>query len=127
MSKTCSIVQNGKAIFDISNISISSEAVLSYVNPKYGEFIDRDVEIRLKVGSPGLIDMRITFEGVYKIISAEGDNEGMGMSTTIQAFSIIVKIDDIWVYNGGAYITITGYDRANTPFECYISLIAQMM
>ena len=24
-------------------------------------------------------------------------------------------------------ITVTGYDKANTPFECYISLIAQMM
>ena len=79
------------------------------------------------VGSPGLIDMQITFEGVYKIMSAKGDNEGMGMSTTIQSFKIIVEIDDIWMYDGGAHITVTGYDMANTPFECYISLIAQMM
>lgn len=128
VSKTCDIVQkSGKAIFAISNISITSEAVLSDLNPKYGEFIDRNVEVYLKVGSPGLINMRITFEGVYKIMSAEGDNEGMGMSTTIQAFNVIVKIDDIWVYDGGAHITVTGYDRANTSFECYISLIAQMM
>lgn len=28
---------------------------------------------------------------------------------------------------GGAYITVTGYDKTNTPFECYISLMAQMM
>lgn len=79
------------------------------------------------VGSPGLIDMQITFEGVYRIVSAKGDNEGMGMSTTIQAFKVIVEIDDIWMYAGGAYITVTGYDKANTPFECYISLMAQMM
>lgn len=128
VSKTCDIVQkSGKAIFAISNISIASEAVLSGVNPKYGELIDRDVEVHLMVGSPGLIDMRITFEGVYRIMSAKGDNEGMGMSTTIQGFNVIVEIDDIWMYNGGAYITVTGYDRANTPFECYISLMAQMM
>lgn len=128
LSKTCNIIQNtDKAIFAISNISITSEAVLSDMNPKYGEFIDRDVEVYLKVGSPGLIDMRIMFDGVYKIVSAEGDNEGMGMSTTIQAFHVIVKIDDIWVYDGSAHITITGYDKANTPFECYISLMAQMM
>lgn len=128
LSKTCDIVQkSGKAIFAISNISIASEAVLSDVNPKYGELIDRDVEVHLMVGSPGLIDMQITFEGVYRIVSAKGDNEGMGMSTTIQGFNVIVEIDDIWMYAGGAYITVTGYDKANTPFECYISLMAQMM
>lgn len=126
VSKICNIFQkSGKAIFSISNISIASEAVLSDMNPKYGEFIDRDVEVYLMVGSSGLIDMRITFEGVYKIMSAEGDNEDI--STNIQSFSVIVKIDNIWMYAGGAHITITGYDRANTPFECYISLIAQMM
>lgn len=128
VSKTCDIVQkSGKAIFAISNISIASEAVLSDVNPKYGEPIDRDVEVHLMVGSPGLIDMQITFEGVYRIMSAKGDNEGMGMSTNIQGFNVIVEIDDIWMYAGGAYITVTGYDKANTPFECYISLMAQMM
>ena len=128
VSKTCDIVQkSGKAIFAISNISIASEAVLSDVNPKYGEPIDRDVEVRLMVDSSGLIDMQITFEGVYRIMSAEGDNEGMGISTTIQGFNVIVEIDNIWMYSGGAYITITGYDKANTPFECYISLMAQMM
>lgn len=128
VSKTCDIVQkSGKAIFAISNISIASEAVLSDVNPKYGELIDRDVEVHLMVGSPGLINMQITFEGVYRIVSAKGDNEGMGMSTTIQGFNVIVEIDDIWMYAGGAYITVTGYDKANTPFECYISLMAQMM
>lgn len=128
VSKTCDIVQkSGKAIFAISNISIASEAVLSDVNPKYGELIDRDVEVHLMVGSPGLIDMQITFEGVYRIMSAKGDNEGMGMSTTIQGFNVIVEIDDIWMYAGGAHITVTGYDRANTPFECYISLMAQMI
>ena len=128
VSKTCDIVQkSGKAIFAISNISIASEAVLSDVNPKYGEPIDRDVEVHLMVGSPGLIDMQITFEGIYRIMSAKGDNEGMGMSTTIQGFNVIVEIDDIWMYAGGAYITVTGYDKANTPFECYISLMAQMM
>lgn len=128
VSKTCDIVQkSGKAIFAISNISIASEAVLSDVNPKYGELIDRDVEVHLMVGSPGLIDMQITFEGVYRIMSAKGDNEGMGMSTTIQGFNVIVEIDDIWMYSGGAHITVTGYDKANTPFECYISLMAQMM
>lgn len=124
LSKTCDIVQkSGKAIFAISNIRIASEAVLSDVNPKYGELIDRDVEVHLMVGSPGLIDMQITFEGVYKIMSAEGDNEDI--STNIQGFKLIVKIDDIWMYGGGAYITVTGYDIANTPFECYISLMAQ--
>lgn len=128
VSKTCNIVQkSGKAIFAISNISIASEAVLSDVNPKYGELIDRNVEVHLMVGSPGLINMQITFEGVYRIMSAKGDNEGMGMSTTIQGFNVIVEIDDIWMYAGGAHITVTGYDRANTPFECYISLMAQMM
>lgn len=128
VSKTCNIVQkSGKAIFAISNISIASEAVLSDINPKYGEPIDRDVEVHLMIGSSGLIDMQITFEGVYRIMSAEGDNEGMGMSTTIQGFNVIVEIDNIWIYGGGAYITVTGYDKANTPFECYISLIAQMM
>lgn len=128
VSKTCNIAQkSGKAIFAISNISIASEAVLSDVNPKYGELIDRDVEVHLMVGSSGLIDMRITFDGVYRIVSVKGDNEGMGMSTTIQAVNVIVEIDDIWMYDGGAYITVTGYDKANTPFECYISLMAQMM
>jgi hypothetical protein len=128
VSKTCDIGQeNGKAIFAISNIRIASEAVLSDVNPKFGELIDRDVEVHLMVGSPGLIDMQITFEGVYKIMSAKGDNEDMEMSTTIQGFNVIVKIDDIWMYDGSAYITVTGYDRTNTPFECYISLMAQMM
>ena len=103
VSKTCDIVQkSGKAIFAISNISIASEAVLSDVNPKYGELIDRDVEVHLMVGSPGLIDMQITFEDVYRIMSAKGDNEGMGMSTTIQGFNVIVEIDDIWMYAGGA-------------------------
>lgn len=126
VSKTCDIVQkSGKAIFAISNISIASEAVLSDVNPKYGELIDRDVEVHLMVGSPGLIDMQITFEGVYRIMSAEGDNENM--STNIQGFNVIVEIDNIWIYGGGAHITVTGYDKANTPFECYISLMAQMM
>lgn len=128
VSKTCDIVQkSGKAIFAISNISIASEAVLSDVNPKYDELIDRDVEVHLMVGSPGLIDMQITFKGVYGIVSAKGDNEGMEMSTTIQGFNVIVKIDDIWMYAGSAHITVTGYDKANTPFECYISLMAQMM
>lgn len=126
VSKTCNIAQkNGKAIFAISNISIASEAVLSDVNPKYGELIDRDVEVHLMVGSSGLIDMRITFEGIYKIMSAEGDNEDI--STNIQGFNLIVKIDNIWIYGGDAYITVTGYDRTNTLFECYISLMAQMM
>ena len=126
MSKTCDIVQkSGKAIFAISNISIASEAILSDVNPKYGELIDRDVEVHLMVGSSGLIDMQITFEGIYKIMSAEGDNEYI--STNIQGFNVIVEIDNIWIYGGGAHITVTGYDRANTPFECYISLMAQMM
>lgn len=128
VSKTCDIVQkSGKAIFAISNISIASEAVLSDVNPKYGEPIDRNVEVHLMVGSSGLIDMQITFEGVYRIMSAEGDNEGTGMSTTIQGFNVIVEIDNIWIYGGGGHITVTGYDKANTPFECYISLMAQMM
>lgn len=126
MSKTCDIVQkSGKAIFAISNISIASEAVLSDVNPKYGELIDRDVEVHLMVGSSGLIDMQITFEGIYRIMSAEGDNEYI--STNIQGFNVIVEIDNIWIYGGGAHITVTGYDKANTPFECYISLMAQMM
>lgn len=126
VSKTCDIVQkSGKAIFAISNISIASEAVLSDVNPKYGELIDRDVEVHLMVGSSGLIDMQITFEGIYRIMSAEGDNKDI--STNIQGFNVIVEIDNIWIYGGGAYITVTGYDRANTPFECYISLMAQMM
>ena len=126
LSKTCNIVQkSGKAIFAISNISIASEAVLSDVNPKYGELIDRDVEVHLMVDSSGLIDMQIAFEGIYRIMSAEGDNEDI--STNIQGFKLIVKIDNIWIYSGGAHITVTGYDRANTPFECYISLVAQMM
>lgn len=122
MSKTCDIVQkSGKAI---SNISIASEAVLSDINPKYGEPINRDVEVHLMVDSSGLIDMQITFEGIYRIISAKGDNKDI--STNIQGFNVIVEIDNIWIY-GGAHITVTGYDKANTPFECYISLIAQMM
>ena len=126
VSKTCDIVQkSGKAIFAISNISIASEAVLSDVNPKYGELIDRDVEVHLMVGSPGLIDMQITFEGIYRIMSVKGDNENM--STNIQGFNVIVEIDNIWIYGSGAHITVTGYDKANTPFECYISLMAQMM
>lgn len=126
LSKTCDIVQkSGKAIFAISNISIASEAVLSDVNPKYGELIDRDVEVHLMVGSPGLIDMQITFEGIYRIMSAEGDNKDI--STNIQGFNVIVEIDNIWIYGGGAHITVTGYDKANIPFECYISLMAQMM
>lgn len=77
------------------------------------------------VGSSGLIDMQITFEGIYRIISVEGDTNNM--STNIQGFNVIVEIDNIWVCGGGAYITVTGYDRTNTPFECYISLMAQMM
>lgn len=126
VSKTCDIVQkSGKAIFAISNIRIASEAVLSDINPKYGELIDRDVEVHLMVGSPGLIDMRITFEGIYRIMSAEGDNEYI--STNIQGFNVIVEIDNIWICGGDAHITVTGYDRTNTPFECYISLMAQMM
>lgn len=126
VSKTCNIVQkSGKAIFAISNISIASEAVLSDVNPKYGEPIDRDVEVHLMVDSFGLIDMQITFEGIYRIMSAEGDNKYI--STNIQGFNVIVEIDNIWIYGGGAHITVTGYDKANTPFECYISLMAQMM
>ena len=126
VSKTCDIIQkSGKAIFAISNISIVSEAVLSDVNPKYGEPINRDVEVHLMVGSSGLIDMQITFEGVYRIMSAEGDNKDI--STNIQGFNVIVEIDNIWIYGGGAYITVTGYDKANTPFECYISLMAQMI
>lgn len=79
------------------------------------------------VDSSGLIDMQITFEGIYRIMSAEGDSEGIGMSTTIQGFNVIVEIDNIWIYGGGAHITVTGYDKANAPFECYISLMAQMM
>lgn len=126
VSKTCDIVQKGgKAIFAISNISIASEAVLSDINPKYGEPIDRDVEVHLMVGSSGLIDMQITFEGIYRIMSAEGDNKDI--STNIQGFNVIVEIDNIWIYGGSAYITVTGYDEANTLFECYISLMAQMM
>lgn len=126
VSKTCDIVQkSSKAIFAISNISIASEAVLSYINPKYGELIDRDVEVHLMVGSSGLIDMKITFEGVYRIMSAESDNEDMEISATIQGFNVIVEIDNIWIYGGGGYITVTGYDMANRPFECYISLMAQ--
>lgn len=126
VSKTCDIVQkSGKPIFAISNISVASEAVLSDINPKYGELIDRDVEVHLMVGSSGLIDMQITFEGVYKIMSAEGDNEYI--FTNIQGFKVIIEIDNIWIYGGGVHITVTGYDKANTPFECYISVIAQMM
>lgn len=126
VSKTCDIVQkSGKAIFAISNISIASEAVLSDVNPKYGEPIDRDVKVHLMVGSSGLIDMQITFEGIHRIMSAESDNKYI--STNIQGFNVIIEIDNIWIYGGGAYITVTGYDKANIPFECYISLMAQMM
>ena len=69
--------------------------------------------------------MQITFEGVYKIMSAEGDNNDIPIN--IQGFKLIVKIDNIWIYGGGAHITVTGYDRANRPFECYISLMAQRM
>lgn len=124
VSKTCDIVQkSGKAIFAISNIRITSKAVLFSVNPKYGEPINRDVEVHLRVDSSGLIAMQITFEGVYRIMSAKGDNEGVGMSTTIQGFNVIVEIDNIWIYDGGAHITVIGFDKANTPFECYISLI----
>lgn len=126
VSKTCDIVQkSGKAIFAISNISIASEAVLSDVNPKYGKPIDHDVEVHLMVGSSGLIDMQITFEGISRIMSAEGDNKYI--STNIQGFNVIVEIDNIWIYGGSAHIPVTGYDKANTPFECYISLMAQMM
>lgn len=126
VSKTCDIVQkSGKAIFAIRNINIASEAVLSDVNPKYGELIDRDVEVYLMVGSSGLIDMQITFEGVYRITSAMGDNEYI--STNIQGFNVTIEIGNIWIYGGGANIPVTGYDKANTPFECYISIIAQMM
>lgn len=127
VSKTCGIVQkSGKAIFAISNIRIASDAVLSDIKPKLGELIYRDVEIHLKVGSSGLIEILITFEGVYRIMSAEGDNESMGVSTIIQGVNLMVKIDNIWIYSGGSHITVTGYDKANTPFECYISLMAQM-
>ena len=126
MSKTCDIVQkSGKPIFAISNISVASEAVLSDINPKYGELIDRDVEVHLMVGSSGLIDMQITFEGVYKIMSAEGDNEYI--FTNIQGFKVIIEIDNIWIYGGSVHIPVTGYDIANRPFECYISVIAQRM
>lgn len=125
MSKTCSIDQkNGKAIFAISNIVIESEAVLSYINPKLGELIDRDVEVHLTASSSGFIDMQITFEGIYRIISAEGDTENI--STNIQGFNVIVEINNIWMYSGSAHITVTGYDRTNTRFECYMSLMAQM-
>ena len=116
LSKTCDIVQkSGKAIFAISNISIASEAVLSDVNPKYHELIDYDVEVHLMVGSSGLIDMQITFEGIYRIMSVEGDNKDI--STNIQGFNVIVEIDNIWIYGGGAHITVTGYDKANTPLN----------
>ena len=126
VSKTCDIVQkSGKAIFAISNISIASEAVLFDVNPKYGEPIDRDVEVHLLVGSSDFIDMQITFEGIYRIMSAEGDNKHI--YTNIQGFNVIVEIDNICTYGGGANIAVTGYDKANTPFECYISFMAQMM
>lgn len=126
VSKTCNIVQkSGKAIFAISNISIASEAVLFDINPKYGEPIDRDVEVHLMVDSSGRIDMQITFEGIYKIMSAEGDNKYI--STNIQGFNVIVEIDNIWTYGGGTYVTVTGYDKANTPFECYILFMVQMM
>ena len=126
VSKTCDIVQkSGKAIFAISNISITSEAVLSDVNPKYGKPIDRNVEVHLMVDSSGLINMQITFEGIYRITSVESYNKDI--YTNIQGFNVIVEIDNIWIYSGGAYITVTGYDKANTPFECYISLMAQRM
>lgn len=126
LSKTCNIVQkSGKAIFAISDISIASEAILYDVKPKYGEPIDRDVEVYLMVGSSGFIDMQITFEGIYKIMSAKGDSKHI--VTNIQGFNVIVEIDNILIYGGGANITVTGYDRANTPFECYISVMAQAM
>lgn len=70
-------------------------------------------------------NMQITFEGIYRIMSAEGDNKYI--STNIQGFNVIIEIDNIWIYGGGAHITVIGYDKANTPFECYISLMAQMM
>ena len=79
----------------------------------------------LRVGSSGLIDMRITFETIYKIMSAEGDINDI--SINIQGYYLIVKIDNIWMYGGSVHITVTGYDMANTPFECYISIMAQMM
>ena len=128
VSKTCIIVQkNAKAIFSISNIRIASEAeaVISDINPKYNELIDRDVKIYLKVGSSGLITMLITFDGISKITSAKGDSEDI--STIIQNFNLMIKVSNIWIYGGGAHVTVTGYDKVNTPFECYISLIAQMM
>lgn len=125
VSKTCNIVQkSGKAIFAISNINIVSAAILSNLNPKLGESIDRDVKVHLIVNSDGFINMQITFEGIDRIISAEGDND---MSTSIQGFNIIVELDNIWIYGGNAHITVRGYDTANTPFECYISLMAQML
>lgn len=58
-------------------------------------------------------------------MSAEGDNKDI--STNIQGFNVIVEIDNIWMCGGNAHITVTGYDIANRPFECYISIIAQMM
>ena len=77
------------------------------------------------VGSSGLIDMQITFEGIYRIMSAEGNNTHI--STNIQGFNVIVEIDNICIYGGDAHITVTGYDKANTPFDCYISIMGQMM
>ena len=54
------------------------------------------------VGSSGLIDMQITFEGIYRIMSAEGDNEYI--STNIQSFHVIVEIDNIWICGGATLI-----------------------
>ena len=62
------------------------------------------------VGSSGLIDMQITFEGIYRIMSAEGDNKYI--STNIQGFNVIVEIDNIWIYGGGAHITVC-FNNAN--------------
>ena len=126
MSKTCNIVQKSdKAVFAISDIEISSEAVLSYINPKYREPINSDVEVHLMVGSSGLINMQITFEGISRIMSAEGDTNEI--STNIRGSNVIVEIDNIWIYGGNALITVIGYDETNKSFECYISLMAQMM
>lgn len=126
VSKICNIVQKSdKAIFAISDIEISSEAVLSYINPKYHESINSDVEVHLMVGSSGLINMQITFEGISRIMSATGDTNEI--STNIRGSNVIVEINNIWIYGGNALITVIGYDETNKSFECYISLMAQMM
>lgn len=124
MSKTCNIVQKSdKAIFAISNINIISEAVLSYINPKFHEPINSDVEVHLIAGSSGLINMQITFEGISRITSAAGETNEI--STNIRGSNVIVEIDNIWTYGGHTLITVIGYDETNKPFECYILLIAQ--